>query len=347
MTQQKQWAAVVNRDRTADGSFVFAVRTTRIYCRPSCPARRPNRRNVSFYPLPEAAEAAGYRACRRCRPADLNYRHPQAALVREVCELVEREESLTLTEIAERVGRSPSYVQRTVRNTLGISPREYRNARRRSRFRDQLRGGRGVTAAQYEAGFASSSRLYEGADRFLGMTPARYRRGGEGVEIRFGFGRTTLGHVLVASTDRGVCAVRIGSRRDTLEKQLRDEFSRASLQREDAFVETALTRIMEAIDRDGPTPDLPLDLQATAFQAKVWRALLEIPRGETRTYLQIARQVGAPRAVRAVANACAANPVAVAIPCHRVVRTDGSPGGYRWGVERKEALLGRESVAGP
>lgn len=346
MTDQARWNAVTRRESAADGAFVFAVRTTGVYCRPSCKARRPLRRNVEFFSIAEAAEAAGYRPCKRCRPRDTRVDDPGINVVRQVCDhLRAANGSADLARAAARVGKSPTHVRRLFKRILGMTPGAWVEALRRERLQGDLRAGHTVSRAQFDAGFSSSSRLYERSDTLLGMTPARYRNGGAGVTIRFGFGLTSLGHVLVATTGRGVCSVKIGTHRRRLESQLREEFPSAELHREEDAVDLALTRILEAIERGGPRPDVPVDVQATAFQARVWRALSEVPTGETRTYLEIARAIGAPNAVRAVASACAANPVAVVIPCHRIVRTDGSMGGYRWGVERKQVLLEREASA--
>lgn len=346
MTEQARWKAFERRDQRADGRFVVAVRTTRIYCRPSCPARKPLRRNVEFFNIPEAAEAAGYRPCKRCQPHEAQIDDPGLKVVRDICDYLRAANgSANLSRAAARVGKSPTHVRRLFKRILGMTPGEWVDALRRNRLQADLRAGHTVSRAQFDAGFSSSSRLYERSGALLGMTPARYRNGGAGVTVRFGFGRTSLGQVLVATTERGVCSVKIGTHRRQLEAQLREEFSAADLHREDDAVDLALTRVLEAIEHGGPRPDVPIDVQATAFQARVWSALSAIPRGETRTYLEIARTIGAPSAVRAVASACAANPVAVVIPCHRIVRTDGSMGGYRWGVERKQALLEREASA--
>jgi AraC family transcriptional regulator of adaptative response/methylated-DNA-[protein]-cysteine methyltransferase len=253
--------------------------------------------------------------------------------------------SADLARAAALVGKTPTHVRRLFKRILGMTPGEWMQARRRERLQGDLRAGHTVSRAQFDAGYSSSSRLYESSDVMLGMTPARYKNGGAGVTIRFGFGLTSLGQILVATTNRGVCSVKIGTNRRQLETQLREEFPAADVRREDEAVDLALTRILEAIEHGGPRPEIPIDIQATAFQARVWRALSKVPRGETRTYLEIAGAIGAPNAVRAVASACAANPVAVVIPCHRIVRTDGSMGGYRWGIERAQTLLQREGAS--
>jgi AraC family transcriptional regulator of adaptative response/methylated-DNA-[protein]-cysteine methyltransferase len=337
------WKAVRDRDRARDGTFVYAVRTTGVFCRPSCPSRRPLRDNVTFFPTPADAERAGFRACARCGPTG-----PPAAAARAVeraaawleARLGER---VTLAELARAVGVSPFHLQRTFRRMLGLSPRAFQEARRLDRFRRLVRGGESVGSATYGAGFGSSRGLYESARAGLGMTPAAYRRGGEREAIRFGTAATPLGRLLVARTARGVCAVSLGDGDPGLERALRAEFPRASLERDDG----AMAGWLEAVATQaagGPPAELPLDLRGTAFQLRVWQALREIPRGQSRSYGALAASLGAPRGARAVARACATNRVALLVPCHRVVAGGGGLGGYRWGASRKARLLDGEAA---
>ena len=348
MVEQQFWSAVASRARSADGAFVYAVTTTGVYCRPSCPSRRPRRENVQFFPLPEAAERAGYRPCRRCRPQEQKASDPAAQRVRRACRLID--EALTdgdtgapsLSRLGEAVGTSAHQLQRLFKRTLGISPREFAAARRLARVKDRLRQGDGVAGALYEAGYGSSSRLYERSNAQLGMTPATYRKRGEGMAIGFTTAPCALGRVLVAATERGIAAVSLGDSDAKLEAALGREYAAATIRREDASLGPSLKAILAHLDGTGPDLDLPLDLQATAFQWRVWRELQKIPYGETASYGEIARRIGRPRAVRAVANACAGNRAALIVPCHRVVREDGALGGYRWGAERKAKLLAAE-----
>jgi AraC family transcriptional regulator of adaptative response/methylated-DNA-[protein]-cysteine methyltransferase len=343
----QRWQAVLDRNRAKDGAFVFAVRTTMIYCRPSCPSRRPKRDNVRFFPVPEAAEAHGFRPCRRCRPRDTRPIDTRAALVRRVCREIDArpETSPRLTDLGETLRVSPSHLQRTFKQIIGISPREYAEARRLGSLKTHLRERRSVTEAQYEAGLSSSSRLYERSSGQLGMTPATYRRRGKGAKIVYGFAPCSLGQLLVASTERGICSVKIGDRRGELTAALREEYAEAEIRRDDGGLEESLQTIVELVEGERTTIDLPLDIRATAFQWRVWQLLREIPVGETRTYGELAKSLGAPTAARAVGRACGSNPVAVVIPCHRVVREDGAFGGYKWGQDRKKKLLEREVVA--
>ncbi|HUI83572.1 MAG TPA: bifunctional DNA-binding transcriptional regulator/O6-methylguanine-DNA methyltransferase Ada [Candidatus Binatia bacterium] len=337
---QSRWQQVMARDARQDGRFVFAVRTTGIYCRPSCPSRRPRRESVEFFASPNEAERAGYRACLRCRPTEMS---AQVKYVTRARELLDHAEGVvTLAQLSRRVGLSPFHLQRLFKRATGLSPREYQSARRMQHVRTGLRHGGDVTTALYEAGFGSPSRLYEKAPQQLGMTPGEYGRGGAGASIRFTIAPTPLGRLLVAATQRGLCAVRFGDSASDLERDLRREFHAASLHREDAAMRPYLEPLLAAIHGNNATIDLPLDIRATAFQMKVWQKLRQIPRGETRSYRDVAREIGEPAAVRAVARACATNPVALAIPCHRVVRSDGNPSGYRWGAERKRTLLEAE-----
>jgi AraC family transcriptional regulator of adaptative response/methylated-DNA-[protein]-cysteine methyltransferase len=340
------WAAVTTRDRSSDGRFVFAVETTGIYCRPSCPARRPKRQNVRFFTAPSEAKAAGFRACLRCRP-DALAADPSWARARAARDHLEAhlDETVTLAELAAQVGGSPHHLQRTFKRWFGVSPRQYVNARRLERFRRLVREQETVTDAVYEAGFVDGSQLYGQAGARLGMTPDRFRNGGAGVTIHYATATSPLGRLLVAVTDRGLCAVRLGDSDAEVEEALRREFPRATLAADpDAltpWIEDALARIQG----EAP-PRLPqLDVQATDFQRQVWEALCAIPRGAVRSYGEIAAAVGRPRAARAVARACATNPVALVVPCHRVVAASGELGGYRWGRERKRQLLEREGPA--
>lgn len=348
MVEEQCWRAVQQRTREADGAFVYAVRTTHVYCRPSCPSRRPLRSNVEFFPLPEAAERAGYRACRRCQPRELVAADPAVERVRRACRLIERaledgeDGPPGLGALAEQVGISPFHLQRSFKRHLGISPRDYADAWRLGRVKSMLRDGEGVAGALYEAGYGSASRLYERADSQLGMTPATYKKGGKGARIGYTLVNSPLGRLLMAATDRGVCAVSLGEDEAVLEASLRAEYPSAEIVREDARLQPAVAAVLALLAGSEPDFTLPLDLRATGFQWRVWQALRRIPRGRTASYSEIAAAIGQPKAVRAVANACANNRVALVIPCHRVIREDGSLGGYRWGAERKERLLAAE-----
>jgi AraC family transcriptional regulator of adaptative response/methylated-DNA-[protein]-cysteine methyltransferase len=338
------WRAVLDRDAGHDGRLVYAVRTTGVYCRPTCPSRRPRRSNVRFYASAAEAEADGFRACRRCRPRD----DRPSAMARAV-EAARRyleahwSEPVTLDRLARAVHTSPFHLHRTFRRRLGVTPREYLQSVRARMARAALRSAPSVGRAVHEAGYGSPSRLYESAGARLGMTPGAYRRGGAGESIRYATVSCSLGWLLVAATDRGVCAVSLGDAPADLDAALRAEFPRADVQRGDAALEGVVGAIRDALEAGGAFPDLPLDVRATTFQMRVWQALRGVPAGATVTYAELARRAGSPRAVRAVASACAANPVALLIPCHRVVRADGRPGGYRWGPDRKRLLLGREA----
>ena len=338
------WNAVVERDRRYRQLFVYGVRSTGIYCRPTCPSRRPNRGQVSFFAGPEAAERAGFRACRRCNPKDIASRDARVAAVQRICREIDAhlEDPVRLGALGKLAGLSPAHLQRTFRHVLGISPLQYARARRVLLLKSNLKRGDDVTDAMYNAGFGSSSRLYEHASGELGMTPATYRKGGAGMSIHYSTVSSTLGRLLVAATERGVCAVRFGDSSRELLNELRREFPLAEIQEEVTGNSALVQRVVACAEGHAVDPDIPLDIRGTAFQAKVWETLRKIPRGETRTYADIAKAIGEPKAVRAVANACGSNPVAVVIPCHRIVRSDGAAGGYRWGVERKQMLLKRE-----
>jgi AraC family transcriptional regulator of adaptative response/methylated-DNA-[protein]-cysteine methyltransferase len=342
------WRAVLDRDRRADGRFVYAVRSTGIYCQPSCPSRRPARGNVTFFPTGPEAEREGYRPCRRCGEAVGERRGSALRLVRKVCDLLQRHpmEPFTLSRLAESCAVSPFTLQRTFTRETGVSPRAYAESLRFGRLRQGLRQERTVSSAAYAAGFGSSSRLYEAATSRLGMTPASYRRGGGGETIHYDIVPSRLGRVLIAATAAGVCVVALGDSDKALEVALMEEFPRAERVRKPAAIAPFVAPVRGVIDGKAPTSELPLDARGTVFQARVWAALREIPAGERRTYAEVARRIGRPKAVRAVASAIAANPLAVLVPCHRVLRSDGGLGGYRWGLERKRKLLDRESKGG-
>lgn len=344
---ERRWRAVRARDRRFDGAFVFGVRSTGIYCRPSCPARRPLRRNVVFFIVAEAAEGAGFRSCRRCRPREASPRDREAARVRAVCRRIEAsaDSRLSLASLSAEVGWGPHHLQRTFKRIVGVSPRQYADGLRLRSLRERLRKGDPVTTAIYDAGYGSSSRVYERAPDRLGMTPATYRRGGRGMRLAYAIAPSALGRLLVAATERGVSAVRLGSSEAELVDSLRAEFPAADLVRDDAGVGSWLNAVLQRVEGGPPHADLPLDIRGTAFQQRVWDALRAIPPGEVRSYGEVARSIGAPKAARAVARACATNPVALVIPCHRVVPGSGGTGGYRWGAERKVALLDREKRA--
>jgi len=340
MQSETQWQQVMARDARQDGRFVFAVRTTGIYCRPSCPSRRPRRDSVEFFADSQQAERAGYRACLRCKPTEMS---AQAKAVMRARQLLDEAEGvLTLAELSKGVGVSPFHLQRLFKRATGLSPREYQSARRMQQVKHGLRKGDDVTTALYDAGFGSPSRLYEKASQQLGMTPGTYRRGGAGMTIQYAIVASRLGRLLVAATQHGLCAVRFGESASDLERELREEFRAAEVHRDDAALQPYLQPLLASLRGETTTVDLPLDVRATAFQKKVWDALRRIPRGETRSYGQVARAIGDEKGVRAVARACASNPVAIAVPCHRVVRSDGDLAGYRWGVERKKKLLEQE-----
>lgn len=341
--EESRWMAVLNRDPGGGGKFVYAVASTRIYCRPTCPSRRPNRRQVRFFPSPADAENEGYRACRRCRPREAE----QAAerRVREATAYLDRHpgETVTLERLGRAVGMSPYHLQRTFKRLTGMTPREYASGLRVDRMKTQLRKGDAVGRATYDAGFTSSSRAYEHSQRRMGMTPAAYREGGAGVLIRFSVVDTSAGALLVAGTSRGVCAVTLGDEARALEADLRREYPAAEIEPADAALAEWMAAVVARVEgRDAG--QVPLDLHGSSFQRRVWEALLRIPRGSTRSYGEIARELGQPTAARAVAGACASNRVAVVVPCHRVVRADGGLGGYRWGMERKKDLLKREAA---
>jgi AraC family transcriptional regulator, regulatory protein of adaptative response / methylated-DNA-[protein]-cysteine methyltransferase len=348
MSEQQCWQAVATRSRAADGAFVYAVATTGVYCRPSCASRRPLRENVQFFPLPEAAERAGYRACLRCRPQEQPASDPAREQVRRACRMIDRAldegegGAPGLAELGAAIGVSGHQLLRLFKRQLGISPREYGDARRLGRVKARLRAGEGVAGALYDAGYGSSSRLYERSDAQLGMTPATYRKHGKGAVIDFAIADSPLGRLLIGATERGICAVSLGDSDKALEDWLRQEYSAATIRRDEGRLGSWVAAILAHLDGKAPDLSLPLDLQATGFQWRVWRELQKIPYGTTASYSAIARRIGQPAAARAVANACAGNPAALVIPCHRVTRSDGASGGYRWGAERKAKLLASE-----
>jgi AraC family transcriptional regulator of adaptative response/methylated-DNA-[protein]-cysteine methyltransferase len=341
-----RWAAVLRRDRGADGTFYYSVRTTGVYCRPSCGSRRPNPENVLFHRTCAEAERAGFRPCRRCKPGQLPLAKVYAAKVADICRAIDASPArLSLAALAKRARLSPYHFHRVFRAVTGLTPAGYAAARRSGRVRDELaKRSKSVTEAIYDAGFNSSGRFYEGSDTVLGMTPTEYRAGGPQTEMRFAVGACSLGSVLVAQTTKGVCAIFLGDDPDGLVRNLQDRFPRATLIGGDASFERIVAKVVAVVEAPALGLDLPLDVRGTVFQQRVWQALRDIPAGATASYTDIAIRIGAPTSARAVAQACGANPVAVAIPCHRVVRTDGSISGYRWGVDRKKTLLRREGV---
>ena len=338
------WQAVVDRDSRWDGAFVYGVKSTRIYCRPTCPSRRPHRDRVTFFAAAAAAEHAGFRACRRCGPSNAEMESPAVARVRRLCTAIAHQPDvrLTLPMLARAARISPYHLLRTFKQLLGITPREYASACREGCLRGHLRAARRVTDAAYEAGYGSGSRVYERSNRTLGMTPRTYADGGAGVTVRYAIADGPMGNLLVASTSRGVCSIKLGESVAELERALQDEYPRAVLAPADADLSAAVARVLKGLEPGAPDPRLPTDVRATAFQRLVWRELQRIPRGQTRTYHEVAQAIGHPTATRAVARACATNPLALVVPCHRVVRADGTPGGYRWGADRKRALLQAE-----
>jgi AraC family transcriptional regulator of adaptative response/methylated-DNA-[protein]-cysteine methyltransferase len=339
-----RWARIVTRDRTADGQFWYSVSTTGVYCRPSCPSRGANPKNVQIHDTLKSAKATGFRPCKRCKPDSLSLDVENAALVARACRIIEESEiEPALEALASAVGRSPSYFHRIFKAITGVTPKHYAAAHRADKVRQELASGSSVTEAIYDAGFNSSGRFYEKSTDILGMTPSRYRAGGAREEIRFAVGQTSLGAILVASSKKGVAAILLGDDPDSLVRNLQDRFPKAQLIGADRDYEALVARVIGLVEAPGIGLDLPLDVRGTAFQQRVWQALREVSVGETASYAEIARRIGAPNAVRAVAGACAANQLAVAIPCHRVVRSDGSLSGYAWGVERKRALIDRET----
>jgi len=345
----RYWQAVLAHDGSFDGSFVYAVRTTGVYCRPSCPSRRPRREQVIFYQGADAAESAGFRACRRCGKRPDNANSAQAELVGKALGALDAAEETppTLSALSDQLQTSPHRLTRGFKRLTGITPRDYTDARRLERLKSGLRNGGTVADAVYEAGYGSSRAVYERAQAQLGMTPGAYRRGGAGMQIGYTVVDSPLGRLLIAATERGVCSVCIGESDRKLEQGLFAEYPKAEIRYDSAGLGPQVDALQKHLAGREPQLALPVDVQATTFQWRVWRALRGIPYGETRSYSEIARTIGKPEAVRAVARACAANPVAVVIPCHRVVRQDGNLAGYRWGLERKQALLEREKKREP
>jgi AraC family transcriptional regulator of adaptative response/methylated-DNA-[protein]-cysteine methyltransferase len=343
--QDPRWQSVIHRDASADGTFVYAVKTTGIYCRPSCPSRGAKPQNVSFYATGKDAEAAGYRACQRCSPDAASVAERNAAVVAQACRLIEAADELPkLDELAASVGMSSFYFHRQFKAITGLTPKAYGVAHRASRMRNELAdAGQSVTQAIYSAGFSSNSRFYETSNEVLGMTPTAYKNGGKDADIMFAIGQCSLGAILVARSDKGICAIMLDDDPNALAHELQDRFPKANLIGGDATFEELVAKVVGFVEAPQIGLDLPLDMRGTAFQQRVWQALRDIPAGKTVSYTDIAQAIGEPKAVRAVAQACGANKIAVAIPCHRVVRNDGALSGYRWGVERKRALLDRES----
>jgi AraC family transcriptional regulator of adaptative response/methylated-DNA-[protein]-cysteine methyltransferase len=342
--QNLSWQAVQTRDASQDGNFVFAVSSTGVYCRPSCPARRPRRENVTFFSKPDQAEKAGYRACLRCRPKAISG-NGTTEMVKAMCRYIERhlDEPLTLARLGSEFHQSTFHLQRTFKRVLGITPRAYADSCRMNQLKDNLRAGHSVTRSMYDAGYSSSSRLYERTASQLGMTPDKYRRGAIAAPIRYTCADSPLGRMLIAATDKGICAIQFANSDGELEQGLKHEFPFAIRRRDDDAMQSWKKDLLRQMRGQRLNTALPLDIQATAFQRRVWTHLQSIPFGATRSYAAVAKAISQPTATRAVARACATNPVAVAIPCHRVVRKSGDMGGYRWGMERKKALLELES----
>ena len=345
MIEDFRWQAVLARDAAMDGSFVFGVSSTGVYCRPSCPARRPRRENVQFFRAAHEAEQAGYRACLRCRPKALNG-DPRQDLIKSVCRYIEQhlDEPVTLAHLGSQFGQSPFHLQRTFKSALGITPKEYVNSCRMRGFRQNLKAGHSVTRAMHDSGYSSTSRLYSRSASELGMEPAKYRRGAIATPIRYTCADSPLGRILIASTEKGVCSIQFADSDEELEQGLKQEFPFAVRRRDDEGMGAVAKQVLRHMRGLQPAPSLPLDIRATAFQRRVWTYLQSIAAGQTKSYSEVAKAIRQPSAVRAVARACATNPVAVAIPCHRVVRSNGDLGGYRWGIERKKKLLAMEQV---
>jgi len=338
-----RWVAVHTRDARADGSFFYSVKTTGVYCRPSCGARQARPENVAFHATAADAERAGFRPCKRCKPDQPSLAQQHAAMVTAACRAIEQAEvAPTLEQLAAPTGLSPFHFHRVFKAVAGVTPKQYAAAHRDRRVRKELERGASVTSAIFDAGYNTSSRFYETAEQVLGMKPSSYRAGGTDSEIRFAIGECSLGSILVAQSERGVCAILLGDDPDALARDLQDRFPNAVLVGGDRHYEQLVAQVVGFVEAPALGLDLPLDVRGTAFQQRVWRALRDIPAGTTASYSEIARRIGSPSAVRAVAGACAANMLAVAIPCHRVVRNDGELSGYRWGVPRKRALLERE-----
>jgi AraC family transcriptional regulator of adaptative response/methylated-DNA-[protein]-cysteine methyltransferase len=340
-----RWTAVMRRDAASDGQFFYSVSTTGVYCRPTCPSRLAKREHVAFHETCADAERAGFRPCKRCKPDQPPLLKQYASMVARICRLIEAADSMpSLDSLAQAAGMSRYHFHRVFTTIAGMTPRAYAAAHRSKRIRDELAGSDTVTAAIYDAGFNSNGRFYANSDRMLGMTPTSFRSGGTNMDIRFAVGQCSLGAILVAATEKGVCAILIDDDPAFLVRDLQDRFPRANLIGGDKGFEQTVAQVVGFVDAPAMELDLPLDLRGTVFQQRIWQALREIPPGSTISYTELAKRIGAPKAVRAVAQACAANAIAVAIPCHRVVRIDGALSGYRWGIERKRILLQREAI---
>ena len=346
ITNDPRWASLVARDAGADGTFVYSVKTTGVYCRPSCAARRARPENVRFHATGKEAAAAGFRPCKRCKPDQPSLVEQHAEKVTAACRLIESAaKAPSLERLAHQARMSVFHFHRVFKAVTGVTPREYARAHRAKRVRTELDRSRTVTRAIYDSGYNSSARFYEDSQDVLGMTPTSYRAGGANTEIRFAIGECSLGSILVARSEQGVCAILLGDDPEALARELQERFPRAELVGGDAEFEQLVARVVGLVEAPALGLDLPLDVRGTAFQQRVWQALREIPAGRTASYAEIAKRIGAPASVRAVAQACGANSLAVAIPCHRVVRNNGALSGYRWGVDRKRALLAREAGA--
>ncbi|MEH2415590.1 bifunctional DNA-binding transcriptional regulator/O6-methylguanine-DNA methyltransferase Ada [Nostoc sp.] len=345
LSKETLWEAVLNRDPVFEGKLFYGVRSTGVYCRPICPSRRPNRNQVCFFESAQEAESAGFRHCKRCQPQSETVPNPAKAKVLAACRYIEAQSDRipTLAELSSQVGMSPSYLQKVFKQIIGVSPFQYADALRSQRLKQRLQSGEEIAHAVYDTGYGSSSRLYEKAPKQLGMTPKTYQQAGKRISIVYAIAPCPLGYLLVATTEKGICAVKLGDEADKLEHIFNQEFNQADIVRDDHTHKEWIQAILNFIAGDETHLDLPLDIRGTAFQKQVWEALQKIPYGQTRTYADIARNIAKPQAVRAVGNACGANPIALIVPCHRVLRTDGSLGGYHWGIERKQKLLVQES----
>jgi AraC family transcriptional regulator of adaptative response/methylated-DNA-[protein]-cysteine methyltransferase len=342
--QDRRWQSVVDRDSKADGKFFYSVKTTGVYCRPSCGARLARPENVQYHLTTEDAEKAGFRACKRCKPDQMSLAAEHSVKIARACRLIEGSEQVpTLKRLAKEAEMSSFHFHRTFRSITGLTPTAYAKAYRNQRVRASLERSNTVTDAIYDAGFNSSGRFYENTNEALGMTPTKFREGGSDTDIFFAIGKASLGSILVAQSNKGVCSILMGEDPEALIRDLQDRFPKANLIGDEAGYQELVAKVVGLIEQPGLSLDLPLDIRGTAFQQRVWKALQQIPPGTTATYTEIAKKIGMPKAVRAVAQACGANALAVAIPCHRVIRNDGSLSGYRWGVDRKRALLEREA----
>ena len=342
-TEDARWRAVLKKDARGDGQFWYSVKTTGVFCRPSCPSRQPNRENVAFHNSPKEAEQAGFRPCKRCDPTGVGLAGKHAEAVATACRLIEQSDELpNLEQIAKAVKMSQGYFHRLFKATTGLTPKDYANGHRTGRVKDALPKRQTVTEAIYESGFNSNGRFYAGSTKMLGMKPTEFRAGGVGNTIRFAIGESSLGSILVAASQKGVCAILLGDDPDLLARDLQDQFPKADILGGDGKFERLVANVVGFVESPSVGLDLPLDIRGTAFQQRVWKELQRVPVGETISYADLAKRIGAPKAVRAVAQACGENKLAVAIPCHRVIRTDGNTSGYRWGVARKKNLLARE-----